>query len=83
MPRTIAIVEWTDASWDSATVTPDEIEPLAVLSEAGWLVREDRDSITLALELCEADGTCRHTVSIPRVGIRKLRKIRTGKRGNR
>lgn len=80
MTRTIAIVEWTDASWDSATVTPAEIEPLAALTEAGWLVREDRDSITLALELCESDGTCRHTVSIPRAGIRSVRKIRVDRK---
>jgi hypothetical protein len=75
MPRKIAVVEWVDASWDSASVRPNEIEPLARMVECGWLVHQDKESVTLAAEVSDSDQTMRHTVHIPRSGIVRMQVV--------
>lgn len=72
IPDKVVKVQWIDASWDSATLLLDEIDPLAKLVETGRLICEDKDSITVGLEACPKDDSFRHIVSIPRVGIQGM-----------
>lgn len=71
----IAIVCWTDASQEDGPLAVREMEPLIDLETVGWLVREDRTSISVAQER-GPDGRYREVQHIPRVNITRMKVIR-------
>jgi hypothetical protein len=73
--KPIAVIEWIDASFEGDTADPKELSPLMHLLTVGWLVREDRDSVSVAQEWCEKDGTVRQTCHIPRSGIVSMKRL--------
>jgi hypothetical protein len=49
----IAVITWRDASSVDGPMRPSEVTPLITLVSVGWLIREDRDSLTVAQEWAE------------------------------
>ena len=74
--RTLALVEWFDASYQRGECTRDELVPTVVLESAGLLVREDAETISLALDKYPADGTWRYIEHIPKVNVRRIRRVK-------
>lgn len=73
-------IEWIDASYEGVTLKPGELRPLVRLRTCGYLVREDKESVSVAMELCDEDGNCRHVTHLPRVNIVKMRQVRQVRR---
>lgn len=75
MADVIAVIEWLDASYDDGPLSLDELDPCIVLHTVGWLLREDRTSVTVAMER-GADWRYRSITHIPRKVIRSIRKLK-------
>jgi hypothetical protein len=76
-PRaTLAYVRWFDASYQRGECTRDELVPRIEIESAGLLVREDGESVSLALDHYQADGTWRYIAHIPKVNILEIRRLR-------
>jgi hypothetical protein len=75
-PTTLVIIEWVDASFQGDTIALTELAPLIALQTAGFLIMEDVESITVAHEYCDKDQTCRHVTHIPKVCVRKIKRIK-------
>jgi hypothetical protein len=73
--RTLALVEWFDASYQRGECTDDELVPTVLLESAGLLIREDKESISIALDSYPVDGTWRYIEHIPKVNVRRLRRV--------
>ena len=73
--RVIALVRWFDASYQRGECTADEMVPRVELESAGLLVREDEESVSIALDQYHGDGTWRYIEHIPKVNIRKIRRL--------
>jgi len=68
-------VEWLDAVFQAGQINdPSEILDGCIISTVGYLVKENKDTITLAMEFM-ADDTLRHVTTIPKAIIKKRRKI--------
>jgi hypothetical protein len=74
--RVVVWVRWFDASYQRGECSDDELQPTVELESAGLLVREDEDSISLALDRYEVDGTWRHIEHIPKVNVRRIRRLK-------
>lgn len=70
----LAIVEWIDANSDSGEMDQTEMVPLIHARSIGWLVREEKDYVTLAGTLFDRARTYRDITHIPRVNITRLKK---------
>ena len=71
---TLLLVRWSDAAiGQNGTYTPEEAHGLHDLETAGLLIKEDKDSVTLALDRCIQTGGLRCTLCIPRVNIKSIR----------
>jgi len=73
--RTVAFVRWFDASYQRGECTLDEMVPRVDLESAGLLVREDEESVSIALDQYSGDGTWRYIEHIPKVNILAIRKM--------
>lgn len=73
----IAVVTWFDASYQRGECSIDELVPRVILESAGFLIREDADSVSIGMDYYPEDETWRHIENIPRVNIIKIRKIRS------
>jgi hypothetical protein len=73
--RTVAWVKWFDASYQRGECTREELVPRVEIESAGLLIHEDEDSVSLALDHYEADGTWRHIEHIPKVNVRRIRRL--------
>ncbi len=85
--RIIALVKWFDASYQLGECTQDELVPRVELVSAGLLVREDANTISLALDYDVTGNTWRHVAHIPKVNITSIqrfvyRKTKKGKSRN-
>jgi hypothetical protein len=76
MNNTIVVVEWIDASYEDGPLSLREIEPLIRLKSVGWLLREDKESISIAMEKADEDELFRSVTHIPKVGIIKIKRIK-------
>jgi hypothetical protein len=52
------------------------MSPLVRLRSAGWLVREDEESITLALDRDDKDESFRDITHIPKVCIVRVQRLK-------
>ena len=73
--RQVALVRWFDASYQRGECTEDELAPRVELESAGLLVREDEDTVTIALDRYDGDQLWRYIEHIPKVNITKLRRL--------
>lgn len=72
----IVRVTWTDSCADFgwrklASVEPDQF---STIDSVGWLVRDDKRSITITTSVSSV-GSCMDPLVIPKVAIVKLRRI--------
>ena len=74
--RKLQIITWIDtaAEFLSAQATEDIIIDSITGETVGFLVKETKRSVVLAMEQFE-DGRWRHLVSIPKVCIEKRRTV--------
>lgn len=73
--RTVALVKWFDASYQRGECTESELVRRVEIESAGLLVCEDEESISLALDRYDADGTWRYIQHIPKVNVRHIRRL--------
>ena len=70
--------------WHDAALAEDDLAPadmgLCELLELGWLVREDGESVSIAMERQRGVTTHRYSLTIPRANILELRKFKVPKR---
>ena len=71
----VVLVRWFDASYQRGECTEDELVPRVEMVSAGLLVHEDGDTVTIALDRYDGDQLWRYIEHIPRVNIRKLRRL--------
>jgi len=73
MPRPkLAYVKWLDASYQHGEHHENDLNPLVEMESAGLIAAECKQTISLALDRYEQDGTWRHIVHIPKVNILKI-----------
>jgi hypothetical protein len=75
LKKTIAFIRWFDASYQRGECTEEELVPKVELESAGLLVAENEESVSIALDQCDADGTWRYIEHIPRVNILSMRRL--------
>jgi hypothetical protein len=81
-PFTIAVIDWLDASLEDGPLALRDLDPLIRLQTTGWLVREDADSVSVAMEY-GPDERYRCVQHIPRVNIKSMRTMRVSAAGAR
>jgi hypothetical protein len=70
-------VRWFDSSiTQGETIDADDAQGVLENESAGVLVREDAESITIALDRCLGTGGLRCTICIPKVNVRRIRRFR-------
>lgn len=74
--RKLVVVDWSDASYQRGECSVEEFVPRVVLCTAGHLVREDADTISVALDCYDAEGTWRHIQHIPKVNVLRVRRLK-------
>lgn len=74
---TVVYVEWFDASYQRGECEESDLVCRVELRSAGILIREDDESISLALDSYEGDKTWRHIEHIPKVNVKLIRKFKT------
>jgi hypothetical protein len=72
---TLVWVRWVDASYQHGECGIDDLTSLIELESAGLLVREDDESLSLALDWCPKNKEWRHVSHIPKINIREMRKV--------
>ncbi|MDB5306059.1 MAG: hypothetical protein JWO38_261 [Gemmataceae bacterium] len=76
-PVRLAYVRWFDSSiTHGGTVEPGEAAGILENESAGVVVKEDKKSITIALDRCLGTQGLRCTLCIPRVNIRSVKRFR-------
>lgn len=73
--RQLVYVRWFDASYQRGECSDDELVPRVEIESAGLLVREDADSISIALDRYEHDGLWRYVQHIPRGNVIALKLL--------
>lgn len=71
----IVWIEWNDASYQTGELTLEELNPLIRLHSVGWLLREDDESISIAMERCDEQSTYRHVTHIPKVNVVRIKRV--------
>ena len=72
--QTIACVKWIDSSILREQCDPDDIDGYCEIESAGWVVKEDRKCLTLALDRIDS-GDVRLVLSIPKKCILDIRRF--------
>jgi hypothetical protein len=73
--RTIAFIRWFDASYQRGECTEEELISKVEIESAGLLVAENEESVSIALDQCDADKTWRYIEHIPKVNILSMRRL--------
>jgi hypothetical protein len=68
-------VWWFDASYQRGECSDEELNTKVEIESAGLLVREDKETVSLALDRYERDQVWRYIQPIPRVNILRMRKV--------
>ena len=77
MKSTIAHVTWFDSCiTDHSAVAPEDAATISEMESCGLLIREDKASITLALDRSKNHGWLRSTICIPKVNVRKITRFK-------
>ena len=78
MTKQLAIITWVDAAMHGTdSLTQEEVNKECHLIEGvavGVIAKEDKESITLAMDWFYNEGTYRQTHTYPKSGITKLIK---------
>lgn len=71
-------ITWRDASYTTDDTDHSELQ-LVTLEEVGYLIKEDRESITIGMEYIPEATSSRLTLTIPRVNIISITTLQKGK----
>ena len=75
---TLVYVRWFDSSiTQGETCHPDDAAGILENESGGLIVKEDKTSITLAMDRCLGTQGLRCTLCIPKVNIRSVKRFRT------
>lgn len=72
----IVVVRWFDASFQAGSLTLADLETRCEMVTAGHLVREDGESISIALDHCPQHGDWRDVTHIPKVNVLNIRRLK-------
>lgn len=76
-PATLVHVRWFDSGiTDYIATAPEDAAVVMEMESAGLLLREDKRSITLALDRGIDSGNLRCTLRIPKANVRRIRRFR-------
>lgn len=76
-PAALVLVRWFDSAlYRGEACAPDDISGFCENESAGLLVREDEQSITLALDRCIDTADVRCVLCIPKANVRTVRRFR-------
>lgn len=76
MKRTLVWVQWCDVYMDHGPVALEHFNADGILIEsAGLLIKETKKSIILAFDYYMEDNKYRELVSIPKIYIKKMKKV--------
>jgi hypothetical protein len=75
LPHPAVVVEWTDSAYCTGEVDMASLPEPKVIRSAGWLLRRDADSLTVAQESHEGGEAFRLVMTIPAVNVRKVRRL--------
>jgi hypothetical protein len=73
--RSLAYVRWLDACFQEGDCPEQDIEPGVELETVGWLVKEDDNTVSVALEWSGRDRVWRRVQTIPRCLVREMRRV--------
>ncbi len=68
-------MKWFDASYQRGECNDQELVCRVELESAGLLVREDEESISIALDRYPLDGTWRYIEHIPKVNVLSIQRF--------
>ena len=71
----VVLVKWIDASYERGECSTADAGGLAEATTAGILVKEDDESLTLALDWFGDQEHWRFLETIPKVCVRSIRRI--------
>lgn len=71
--RQLVFVTWFDASYQRGELTEDELVTRVEMQSGGLLVKEDKETISIALD--HYDDTWRHISHIPKVNVKKIKRF--------
>jgi hypothetical protein len=74
--KTVVWVRWFDASYQRGECSTEDLVTRVELESAGLLVREDEESISLALDRYDGDERWRYIEHIPKVNVRQIRRLK-------
>jgi hypothetical protein len=73
----IIYLRWFDSSITSGeTCLPEDVSGILENESAGLLIREDKKSITIALDHCLETNGVRCSLCVPKTNVRSIRRIR-------
>lgn len=72
---TLAYVRWFDCSYQQGEHRTNELVTRVDLHSGGLLVREDDESISIALDRYDDDDTWRHIQHIPKVNVISIQRF--------
>ena len=72
--RQLVFVTWFDALYQRGELTEDELVTRVEMESGGLLVREDKETISIALDYY--DGAWRHVSHIPKVNVKKIKRFK-------
>ena len=75
MPEQIVEVEWIDSCRTDGWHDQQDFGP-ALCRSAGYLLAKTEDKVTLALSLGDDTEHVCQTMTIPRVAVRKIRRLK-------
>jgi hypothetical protein len=75
MMPTLAYVLWEDASFQRGECADEDLVPRVVIESAGLFVREDDESVSVALDHYQTDGLWRYIEHIPKALILQFKKV--------
>ena len=71
----IVELEWIDAIFQPGQIDEIcEVKDCVLIHTIGYLIKEDNEGITLAMEVMQ-DGSLRHVTTIPKAIVKKRKKI--------
>jgi len=79
----MVLVEWDDALHGQGEYELRDLGNLVRLAEVGFLVKDEKDAVTLAMEHQENCDSVRLWLTIPRVNIVSITKLRAVPKGRR
>lgn len=67
---TVTYLKWRDSTYIRTPTTQDVASSRPIeLHTVGWLVKEDRTAVSLAMEIDPSDNTYRDYLIVPKVNI--------------